>query len=48
MKNECTFFTGCTLYSYKSDSECQAISNQCISDGTHCVEIDNCNTYQTV
>ncbi|CAD8045475.1 unnamed protein product [Paramecium sonneborni] len=44
--NQCTFFTGYTPFSKTTDPECQAISNRCITDGFHCVEIDNCNTYK--
>ncbi|CAD8157933.1 unnamed protein product [Paramecium octaurelia] len=43
---KCTFFTGCTPFTKKIDSECQAISKRCITDGTHCVEIDACSTYK--
>ncbi|CAK82827.1 unnamed protein product (macronuclear) [Paramecium tetraurelia] len=43
---KCTFFTGCTPFTKILDSECQAISNRCITDGTHCVEIDACSTYK--
>ncbi|CAD8108961.1 unnamed protein product [Paramecium primaurelia] len=43
---KCTFFTGCTAFAKTLDSDCQAISNRCITDGTHCVEIDACSTYK--
>ncbi|CAD8070415.1 unnamed protein product [Paramecium primaurelia] len=46
VEGKCTFFTSCTAFAKKSDQECQAISNRCISDGTHCVEIDDCTTYK--
>nr|CAA09180.1 surface antigen G [Paramecium tetraurelia] len=44
--SKCTYFTGCTAFAKTLDSECQAISNRCITDGTHCVEIDACSTYK--
>ncbi|CAD8109130.1 unnamed protein product [Paramecium primaurelia] len=43
---KCTHFTGCTAFSKTTDPECQAISNRCITDGTHCVELDACSTYK--
>ncbi|CAD8125030.1 unnamed protein product [Paramecium sonneborni] len=46
VNQSCTFFTGCTAFAKTLDSDCQAISNRCITDGTHCVEIDACNTYK--
>ncbi|CAD8183449.1 unnamed protein product [Paramecium pentaurelia] len=46
VESKCTFFTGCTPFAKTLDSECQAISNRCITDGTHCVEIDACSTYK--
>ncbi|CAD8176961.1 unnamed protein product [Paramecium pentaurelia] len=45
-ENKCTFFTGCTAFAKTTDPECQAISNRCITDGTHCVELDACSTYK--
>nr|AAS94225.1 surface antigen A [Paramecium tetraurelia] len=44
--SKCTYFTGCTAFAKTTDSDCQAISNRCITDGTHCVEVDACNTYK--
>nr|P17053.1 RecName: Full=G surface protein, allelic form 168; Flags: Precursor [Paramecium primaurelia]CAA36378.1 unnamed protein product [Paramecium primaurelia] len=46
VESKCTFFTGCTPFAKTLDSECQAISNRCITDGTHCVEVDACSTYK--
>ncbi|CAD8144072.1 unnamed protein product [Paramecium pentaurelia] len=46
VQSKCIFFTGCTPFAKTLDSECQAISNRCITDGTHCVEIDACSTYK--
>ncbi|CAK70234.1 unnamed protein product (macronuclear) [Paramecium tetraurelia] len=43
---QCTFFTDCTAFNKTTDSDCQAISNKCITDGTHCVEIDTCDKYK--
>ncbi|CAD8110299.1 unnamed protein product [Paramecium primaurelia] len=43
---KCTYFTGCTAFNKTTKDECQAISNRCITDGTHCVEIDACSTYK--
>ncbi|CAD8109110.1 unnamed protein product [Paramecium primaurelia] len=43
---KCTHFTGCTAFAKTTDPECQAISNRCITDGTHCVEVDACSTYK--
>ncbi|CAD8145016.1 unnamed protein product [Paramecium octaurelia] len=43
---KCTFFTGCTAFAKTTDGDCQAISNRCITDGTHCVEVDACSTYK--
>jgi Notch-like protein len=42
---KCTHFTGCTAFNKTSDNECAAISKRCKTDGTHCVEINNCSTY---
>ncbi|CAD8176985.1 unnamed protein product [Paramecium pentaurelia] len=44
--SKCTHFTGCTAFAKTTDPECQAISNRCITDGTHCVEVDACSTYK--
>ncbi|CAD8109099.1 unnamed protein product [Paramecium primaurelia] len=46
VEGQCTHFTGCTAFAKTTDSECQAISNRCITDGTHCVELDACSTYK--
>ncbi|CAD8124651.1 unnamed protein product [Paramecium sonneborni] len=46
VENKCTYFTGCTAFAKTTKEECQAISNRCITDGTHCVEIDACSTYK--
>ncbi|CAK64874.1 unnamed protein product (macronuclear) [Paramecium tetraurelia] len=46
VQGKCTYFTGCTAFSKTTDAECQAISNRCITDGTHCVEVDACSTYK--
>ncbi|CAD8109102.1 unnamed protein product [Paramecium primaurelia] len=46
VEGKCSHFTGCTAFSKTLDSECQAISNRCITDGTHCVELDACSTYK--
>ena len=41
----CTYFTGCTPYAKTTDSDCQAISTRCITDGTHCVEVTTCSAF---
>ncbi|CAD8202267.1 unnamed protein product [Paramecium octaurelia] len=46
VEGQCTFFTDCTAFNKTTDSDCQAISNKCITDGTHCVEIDTCDKYK--
>ncbi|CAD8096596.1 unnamed protein product [Paramecium sonneborni] len=42
----CTNFTGCTAYNKTNDYDCQSLSKNCITDGTHCVEIGECSTYK--
>ncbi|CAK66069.1 unnamed protein product (macronuclear) [Paramecium tetraurelia] len=41
----CTHFTGCTAFVYDTHEKCKAISHRCISDGLHCVELGDCNSY---
>ncbi|CAK89324.1 unnamed protein product (macronuclear) [Paramecium tetraurelia] len=43
----CTHFTGCTAFAEKDNSKCQQISERCITDGVHCVEIGICDSYKT-
>ncbi|CAD8155977.1 unnamed protein product [Paramecium octaurelia] len=43
--DKCTHFTGCTAFSKTIDDDCKAISNRCITDGVHCVEIGECKSY---
>lgn len=48
-KELCTHFTGCTPYLEKTNALCQAISPQCTSDGTICINIANvCTDYTAV
>ncbi|CAD8203698.1 unnamed protein product [Paramecium pentaurelia] len=44
-EDRCTHFTGCTAFFYDTHQKCQAISHRCISDGLHCVEIGDCQSY---
>ncbi|CAK70228.1 unnamed protein product (macronuclear) [Paramecium tetraurelia] len=46
VEGQCTFFTDCTAFNKTTDSDCQAISNRCITDGIHCIEIDTCDKYK--
>ncbi|CAD8126420.1 unnamed protein product [Paramecium sonneborni] len=43
----CSHFTGCTAFNKSSTSQCQSISERCITDGIHCVEIGTCDSYKT-
>ncbi|CAD8156844.1 unnamed protein product [Paramecium pentaurelia] len=44
----CQIFAGCSAYKGATDSECQAISKQCNSDGqAFCVDPGTCTSYKT-
>ncbi|CAD8122236.1 unnamed protein product [Paramecium sonneborni] len=43
----CIPFTGCTAYVFTQHQECQYISNKCMSDGVHCIDIGLCSEYKT-
>ena len=44
----CAIFAGCSAYKGATDSECQAISKFCNSDGTaFCIAPGTCPTYKT-
>ncbi|CAD8089655.1 unnamed protein product [Paramecium primaurelia] len=45
--SQCLFFTGCTVYPKKTHLECNAISGECTSDLTQCIEIGECTEYNT-
>ncbi|CAD8114481.1 unnamed protein product [Paramecium primaurelia] len=44
---QCIPFIGCSAYAYTGHEECQYISNKCISDGVHCIDLAQCQAYKT-
>ncbi|TNV71507.1 hypothetical protein FGO68_gene15846 [Halteria grandinella] len=47
LDSKCTHFAGCSAYVKGTTSDCQAISTNCISDGTVCTDALACDKYST-
>ncbi|CAD8122845.1 unnamed protein product [Paramecium sonneborni] len=45
IQGKCTHFTGCSAYVMTTHSDCQGISNMCITDGVTCTNILECVVY---
>ncbi|CAK67723.1 unnamed protein product (macronuclear) [Paramecium tetraurelia] len=45
LDSKCVHFAGCSAYVKTTVSECQAISYRCVSDGTACIEAQECGKY---
>ncbi|CAK67226.1 unnamed protein product (macronuclear) [Paramecium tetraurelia] len=45
VESKCTHFTGCPAYVKTKTTDCQAISNICVSDGNACIEAKECKAY---
>jgi len=46
VNSKCTYFTGCTPFAKTTDDDCSAIADRCITDGTHCVEVNVCTDFK--
>ena len=46
VSEKCVSFSGCTMYLNTTNDLCQLISSKCTSDGTTCIELDQCKNYK--
>ncbi|CAD8063273.1 unnamed protein product [Paramecium primaurelia] len=47
-KQTCILFTGCNSIEYKTHEECQSLNQNCTTDETKCIELQDCSSYTKI